>query len=126
MDAIEITKSIKQEIDYCEQTQIRINPQFARTQGNIIDLIEKYSLSQYRDNNIDGFGNPIPFYDSITFPLGIASKLIESDVKDINVVSEDENYWTAFIMKKELHQYMKDRYFGNFLNQLKYRDSTTF
>ena len=120
MDATEITKLIKQEIDYCEDTKIRINPTFARTQGNIIDLIEKYWLSQYRDGNEDAFGNPRPFYNIVTFPVDIASKLIESDVKDIKVISEDENYWTSFIMQKELHQWMKDRYFGNFLNKLAY------
>ena len=74
MDATEITKLIKQEIDYCEDTKIRINPTFARTQGNIIDLIEKYWLSQYRDGNEDSFGNPRPFYNICTFPVDIASK----------------------------------------------------
>ncbi len=120
MDAREITAKIKQEIDYCENTQIKINPAFAKTQGNIIDLIEKYWLSQYRDGDFDSFGNPRPFYNISTFPVDIASKLIESDVKDIKVISEDQDYWTAFVMQKELHQWMKDRYFGNFLNKLAY------
>ena len=120
MDNIEITKLIKQEIDYCETTKVRINPAFAQTQLNIIDLIEKYWLSQYRDGNEDSSGNPRPFYNIVTFPVDIAAKLIESDVKDIKTISEDENYWTAFMMEKELHFWMKERYFGNFLNKLAY------
>ncbi|MCK9370835.1 hypothetical protein M0R04_13075 [Candidatus Dojkabacteria bacterium] len=120
MDSREITAKVKQEIDYCEQAQIKMNPAFAKTQGNIIDLIEKYWLSQYRDGDFDSFGNPRPFYNISTFPVDIASKLIESDVKDIKVISEDQDYWTAFVMQKELHQWMKDRYFGNFLNKLAY------
>lgn len=116
----DILKSIKNEIDYSEMTTINVNPAYAKTQANLIDLIEKYCLFQYRDGNFDSFGNPRPFYDSITFPLGVASKLVESDVKDIKVISEDDNYWTAFIMQKELHQYMKDHYFGNFLNDIAY------
>ena len=120
MDAIEITKQIKAEIDYCETTGISVNPAFAKTQINVINLIEKYWLSQYRDGNEDSFGNPRPFYNISTFPVDIASKLIESDVKDIKVISENDNYWTAFFMQKELHQWMSDRYFGNFLNKLAY------
>jgi hypothetical protein len=38
----DVTSKIKQEIDYCEKTQIKVNPIFAKTQINIIDLIEKY------------------------------------------------------------------------------------
>lgn len=120
MEARDIHKLVAQEIDYCETTQIKVNPSFAKTQGNVIDLIEKYWLSQYRDGDFDSFGNPRPFYNICTFPVDIASKLIESDVKDIKVISEDEDDWTAFVMQKELHQWMRDRYFGNFLNKLAY------
>lgn len=120
MDSNEITAKIKQEIDYCEETEIKVNPQFAKKQGNVIDLIERYWLSQYRDGDFDSFGNPRPFYNIVTFPVDIASKLIESDVKDIKIISEDEDYWTAFVMQKELHQWMKEKYFGNFLNKLAY------
>lgn len=116
----EILKSIKNEIDYSEMTSISVNPAFAKTQSSLVDLIEKYCLFQYRDGNFDSFGNPRAFYDSISFPLGVASKLVEADVKDIKVISEDEDYWTAFVMQKELHQYMKEKYFGNFLNELAY------
>ena len=120
MEAQDIFKAIKNEIDYCEMTDIAVNPPFAKKQGNVLDLIDKYWLSQYRDGDTDSFGNPRPFYNIVTFPVDIASKLIEFDVKDIKVVSEDENYWTSFLMEKELHQYMKQRYFGNFLNKLAY------
>lgn len=116
----EILKSVKNEIDYCEMTTVNANPAFAKMQTNLIDLIEKYCLFQYRDGDFDSFGNPRPFYDSITFPLGVATKLVESDVKDIKVISEDEDYWTSYVMQKELHQYNKDNYFGNFLNDLAY------
>lgn len=116
----EIFKAIKQEIDYCEMTTLKVNPSFAKTQTNILDLIEKYWLSQYRDGDSDSFGNPRPFYNISTFPVDIASKLIEFDVKDIKIISEEQDYWTAFLMQKELHQWMKEKYFGNFLNKLAY------
>jgi hypothetical protein len=116
----ELLKSVKNEIDYCEMTSVKVNPAFATKQINIIDLIEKYTLSQYRDGDYDSFGNPRPFYNISNFPVDVAAKLVEADVKDAKVKSENDDYWTSFLMEKQLHFWMKEKYFGNFLNQLSY------
>jgi hypothetical protein len=116
----ELLGKIKSEIEYCETTPVKVNPAFATKQINVIDLIEKYTLSRYRDGDYDTFGNPRPFYDIVTFPIFVASKLVEADVKDVKVKSENDDYWTSFLMEKQLHFWMKDNYFGNFLNQLSY------
>jgi hypothetical protein len=120
VDKSDILKAIKWEIDYCETTSIKINPAFARTQMSVIDLIEKYNLSQYRDGDYDQFGNPRPFYNIVNYAVDVAAKMIDMDVKDIQILSEDENYWSSFVMQKELHYWMKEMYFGDFLNQLAY------
>lgn len=116
----ELLKFIKWEIDYCETTSIKINSAFARTQISTIDLIEKYNLSQYRDGDYDSFGNPRPFFNIVNYPVDVASKMVDLDVKDVKVIAEDDNYWSSFIMQKELHYWMKEKYFGDFLNQLCY------
>jgi len=116
----ELLKAIKHEIDYCETTNLKVNPSFEKNQLGVLDLIERYSLSQYRDGSLDSFGNPRPFYDIVTFPSFVASKLVEADVKDIKVMSENEDYWTSFILEKELHFWLKENYFGNLLNEMSY------
>jgi hypothetical protein len=116
----ELLKKIKNEIDYCEKTPIKVNPAFASNQLSVIDLIEKYTISKYRDGDFDSFGNPRPFYDIVTFPIYVAAKMVEADVKDIKVMSEDDDYWTSFILEKELHFWLKEKYFGRFLNEMSY------
>ena len=116
----ELFKFIKWEIDYCEGTAIKINPAFATKQTNVLDLIEMYNLSQYRDGNYDSFGNPRVFFNIVNYPTDVSSKMVDLDVKDVQVISEDDNYWNSWIMQKELHYWMKEKYFGDFLNQLCY------
>ena len=115
-----ITDKIKSEIDYCESTSLNLNPHYAKTQLNVLDLVDKYVNSKYKDDNFDIFGQPKPFYNIVTLPLEVAQKMTEMDTKDIEVKSWDDNYWAAWVMGKELQFWMKDKYFGTQLNQFSY------
>jgi len=113
----EIIGKIKQEVEYCEGTHLRGNPSYAKTQLNVLDLVDKYMNSQYKDSGLDDFNQPKPFYNIVSVPVEVAGKMLDIDTKDIILMSEDENYWTSWIMEKELKFWMKDKQFGIQLNQ---------
>jgi len=116
----EILKKITDEIKYCEGVDLKINPPYASTQLNVLDLADKYMNSRYRDSGVDDFGQPKPFYNIVSVPVEVAGKMIDLDTKDIEIKSEDNNYWAAWVMGKELQFWMKDKYFGTQLNDFSY------
>ena len=116
MTTEEIIKAVKAEIDYSETTQIKLNPYFAKTQPALLDLIDLYWMSKFKDGDTDSFGKKI-FYNINNFSVDVAAKMLDIDTKDIQLRAEDDNYWTTWIMQKELEYWMKDKYFGNQINQ---------
>jgi len=92
-------------------------PSVATTQGELIDIINKYYLSQFRDGDTDVLGEKKVFYNIVNLPVEVAAKMIDLDTKDINLIGEDwGSYWPAWIMSKELRMWMKEKYFGKQLN----------
>ncbi len=112
----DILKKIQNEIEYCETTQLDLNPYFAKTQLNLLNLIDLYWMSKFKDGDTDSFGKKV-FYNIVNLPVDVAAKMIDIDTKDIQLHPEDDNYWTTWVMQKELEYWMKDKYFGNQLNQ---------
>lgn len=117
MNKDNLVKAVRSEIDYCETTKIKQNPSYASTEMNRLDLIDKYMLSQYRDGDTDAFGQPMVFYNISSFPVEVASKMLDFDTKDIRLIDEIGSYWETWLMEKELRFWMKDKYFGRQLNK---------
>lgn len=115
-----IVSTIKDEVSNWETSIIKSNPPFARTMPNLYDLIDLYMLSQYRDDNTDSFRQPKVFYNISTLPVDVASKMVDIDTKDILLMAEDENYWTTWLMEKELKYWFEDTYFAKELNKYCY------
>jgi len=117
----DIIKAIKSEIDYCETTKIKSNPSYTQTEMARLDLIDKYMMSQYRDSDTDSFGNQMVFYNIVSLPVEVASKMLDFDTRDIKLIDEMGSYWETWLMEKELHFWMKDKYFGRQLNDFAFR-----
>lgn len=117
----EIIKAIKSEIQYCETTKIKSNPSYTPTEMSRLDLIDKYMMSQYRDSDTDTFGNQMVFYNVVSLPVEVASKMLDFDTRDIKLIDEMGSYWETWLMEKELHFWMKDKYFGRQLNDFAFR-----
>ena len=113
-------EAIKSEINYSETTKISANPEFASTEQGRLDLIDRYMMSKYRDGDRDSFGNLMVFYNIVSFPVEVASKQLDLDTKDIQLIAEDERYWETWLMEKELRFWMKDKMFGKQLNDYAY------
>lgn len=121
MDKDELFKAIKGEIDNAESTMLPVNPAFAQTEQNRLDLVDRYMMSKYRDGDRDQFGNQMVFYNISSFPVEVASKMLDFDTKDITLLAEDERYWETWLMEKELRFWMEDKQFGKQLNEYAYR-----
>lgn len=116
----EIFTTIASEINYCETTVLPSNPSITPTEMARLGLIDKYMLSQYRDSTTDMFGNQMVFYNISSFPVEVASKMVDHDTKDISLMAQDERYWETWLMEKELRFWMGDRKFGKFLNDVSF------
>jgi hypothetical protein len=116
----ELIEKIQSEIQYCESTILTANPTYAKTQPQYLEMIDLYMNSKYRDGDTDIFGLPKPFYNIVTLPVDVASKMVDLDTKNILLEAENENYWETWLMEKELHFWMKDKYFGTQLNEYSY------
>ncbi len=118
MNSQEIFEIIKSEIDYCETTKINQNPSITPTEMQRLDLQDRYMQSQYRDGDKDSFGNQMVFYNISSFPVEVAAKAIDMDTKDILLTAEDDRYWETWLMEKELRDWMNEKQFGKFLNDV--------
>ncbi len=106
---------------------VEINPSFAPTQEDVLDLVDYYWMSKYKDGDKDATGFKKAFYNIIVNPTYIAAKMIDLDTKDIQIIAEEgQSYYPAWFFGKELNIWMKDkknkdfRTFGQLLNDIVY------
>ena len=109
-----ILETIQGEINTFTDVPHELNPSFAQTQESILDLIDKYWMSKFREDT-DGV-----FYNVIDTPTLVAMKQIDLDTKDIRVIAENENYPYSWFFEKELSQWMKENKIGVLLNDIVY------
>lgn len=119
---------IKQELSNFENTILECNQDYITNQQKVIELIDLYWMDKFRDSPNNELGLKKFFYNIIESPSLVASKMIDIDTKDINVLGEDDNfYYPAWLYGKELHLWMKNvkndegQTFGQFLNQCVYQ-----
>lgn len=98
-----------------------MNPSITPTEQNRLDLIDRYMFSKFRDGDTDSLGNQMVFYNISSFPVEVASKMLDFDTKDILLIAEDERYWETWLMEKELRFWMEDKKFGALLDELAFR-----
>lgn len=110
--------STKEEEDF-SKAELDLNPTYAPTQQEIIDLIDYYWVDKFRDGDYTPSGWKKPFYNIIANPVLVSMKMIDLDTKDINIIAEDgASYYPAWLFQRDLNFYMKDKRFGVFLNEL--------
>ncbi len=109
---------IEDEVEYYEDSDLKLNPAFAPRMADVYNLIDMYSVSRFRDGDTDSLGYKKVFYNIVNFPTEIAAKMLDLDTKHIYLTAEDgTSYWPSWLMSKELKFWMKDKYFGRQLNE---------
>lgn len=112
-------KKIKDIIQEFSKVENDINPVFAQTQHDIIDLIDKYWMSRYANSDFNSLGDKKVFYNVVINPVIVAQKQTDLDSKEIKIIPEPHSRQAdAEFMRKELNVWMEDNGFGMFLNNL--------
>ena len=124
-DIKSIWGQISKEIADWDQTELDCNPSFARTQKDVINLIDSYWVSKYVQGDQDSSGFKKAFFNIVTNPTEVASKMIDLDTKDIRVIAEEgQDFYPSWLLGKELKIWMKDnknddgKTFGQILNEM--------
>jgi len=112
----ELNKILKREESFYNEP-VRLNPAFASKTTDVLDLIDLYSVSRFRDSDKDSLNFKKVFYNIVNFPVDTTSKMLNIDSKDIKLLPTGENYWTVWLKQRELNFWMKDKYFGRELNE---------
>jgi len=122
-----ISGQIEQEIKDFENASLACNPSYAPTSKNIIELIDLYWVSKFKDGDTDSTGFKKAFYNIVENPTQVAAKMTDIDTKDIKIIAEEgQSYYPAWLLGKELKVWMKDNKnkdnetFGQFLNSCVY------
>jgi len=112
---------IKEKISEVEKTDLDFNPSYASSLPELINLIDLYWASKFRDSDTDPSGYKKAFLNIVNNPTEISSKMIDIDTKDIRIIAEDgQSYYPAWLFEKDLKMWMKTQNFGKLLNKIVY------
>ena len=98
---------------------LKANPHFAPTHKQLLELIDCYWNSKFRDNPLDTRNFRKPFFNVVRVPTFVSSKATDLDTKNIKIYSElGQNQYKSYIFNKELKFYFKENGFDLLLNQI--------
>jgi len=104
--------------DYDDQTYSSF-PTFASSQKAVINLIDLYWMSKYRDDNKDEFGQTKTFYNINQSPTFVSQKMIDFDTKDVVIIAEEgQSYYPAWLLSKDIKVWMKNNEIGELFNKV--------
>lgn len=97
---------------------IPIVPGYTFNQLEVIKRINLYYASRYESGNSDDLGTKF-FYNFSKPKVKNAAKNLDIGTKDINIVSDDgKDYRRAWVLRRDLRQWLRKRKFGEFINKL--------
>lgn len=117
---ISIGEQIENELKIVNTTVIPINPNYAQTYDDLIELISLYLNSKYRGKDEDSEGFKRWFLNISDYRCKTASKSIDIDTKDITLMAEPgQSYMPVWFLSKELKTYMKETHWAKLFNDIK-------
>ena len=110
---------IKKEVNDFETKSVRVTDKYEYNQKNIIEEVIRLYNSRFEKGQYDSQGFRKYFFNIVRNPCHVSSKAIDFDTKDITVLPADgHNSIWAWLMDKDLKQYMKETGFGKTLNDI--------
>jgi hypothetical protein len=98
---------------------LKANPYFASTHKQLLELIDCYWNSKFRDNPLDTRNFRKPFFNVVRVPTFVSAKATDLDTKNIKIYSDlGQNEFKSYIFNKELKFYFKENGFDLLLNQI--------
>jgi len=119
---IDIFKQIREERQDFLQNEIEVVPGYNFSQYNTIKKIHLYFNSHYEKGDyeeVNGVLRKKVFHNLSTWRCEVATKMIDMDVKDFILVSNNpETDWNVYILEKELKAWLKKNEMGQVLNEV--------
>lgn len=113
-----IYAQIRYEVDQFLYNFISPVPGYAFNQYQTIKRIFLYLSNRY-ENGSFYLGREKLFFNIITPPVEVASKMLSVDPKNIKLVpTNPESYFPTYLLEKELRQWLKHSEMGMVLNQI--------
>ena len=117
--AITIGEQIENELEIVNTTVIPINPTYAPTYNELIELISLYLNSKYRGKDTDEEGFKRWFLNINDYRCKTASKSLDIDTKDIMLIAEPgQSYMPVWFLSRELKTYMKEDQWAKLFNDI--------
>lgn len=118
----DIFKQIRDERQDFLQNEIEVVPGYNFSQYNTIKKAHLYYTGNYEKGNYEEVGGILRkkvFHNLSTWRCEVATKMIDMDIKDFILVSNDvDSDWNVFILEKELKVWLKKNEMGQILNEI--------
>ena len=119
MEKMSVIQKLQSEIRFYEETQLKGNPSYAKTMPELLELIELYSNSQFRDAEYDEYGFKKLFYNISSNPRGVGRKEMDVDLGNINIETESgHDYFIGWLYEKELRLWLKENNASKLFNKI--------
>lgn len=113
-----IYAQIRYEVDQFLYNFISPVPGYAFNQYQTLKRIFLYLSNRYENGSLY-LGREKLFFNIITPPVEVASKMLSIDPKNIKLVpTNPESYFPTYLLEKELRQWLKSSEMGKILNQV--------
>lgn len=118
----DIFKQIRDERQDFLQNEIEVVPGYNFSQYNTLKKVHLYYTNNYEKGNYENIGGVLRkkvFHNLSTWRCEVATKMIDMDIKDFILVSNDHDTdWNVFILEKELKVWLKRNEMGQILNEI--------
>lgn len=109
----------KQEVEDFASESITVAEGYTFSQSQTLRKIDLYYSSRFLKGATDRDRFKRLFFNIVKSRTQTSAKAVDLDTKDIQVIAEEgQSYYPAWLLEKELKQYMKLERFGVFLNDL--------
>jgi len=117
-----IFQQIRDERQDFLQNEIEVVPGYNFSQYNTLKKAHLYYTGNYEKGNYEEIGGILRkkvFHQMSTWRCEVATKMIDMDIKDFVLVSNDnETDWNVYILEKELKVWLKKNEMGQILNEI--------
>jgi hypothetical protein len=118
----DIFKQIRDERQDFLQNEIEVVPGYNFSQYNTLKKVHLYFTNNYEKGNYEEIGGILRkkvFHNLSTWRCEVATKMIDMDVKDFILVSNNaDTDWNVYILEKELKVWLKKNEMGLILNEI--------
>jgi len=102
-----------------DNNRINITEGLTYSQKDTIKRVQFYTNSEYLSGSKDSQGRIKPFFNIVNYAVNVAVRATDFDTKDVQIVAKNPTQrMKAFLLRKELQNWMKETGFDKTLNDM--------